>query len=510
MLYFQSHVGLCYYPTKSGKMHNGFIGKEDAMKRLAEMCRANGITVTGYYSLIFNNWAHDEHPEWRIVDESGKSGREIGAVQELECAGKALNRYGLCCPKNMEYREFVAAQIREMAEYFEMDGVFYDMTFWPQLCCCDACKERWAKEVGGELPMVEDWQDPAWLLHIEKRRQWIGEFAQFAADEIRKWKPNISVEHNVAYAGLPGAVRALAEEVLASADYAGGDLGGDIYSHSFVCKLYHSLTNHQPFENMVYRCYPNLSSHTFTKSDDVLTSAIMTTAAHHGATLFIDAIDPIGTLDARVYEKLGKVFEYHQKYEKYFEGELIEDIGMYYSLRSKYNAYNEEFCNHKAVVNTVRSMIKNHILCGVTGSFHSLDDYQILMTSELTEVDSKDYGRIIAYVKNGGQLYMSGAECHGLLQEFFGASVNGRTKEQKVYIAPNEKAKGSFDYFNQKYPMPFNGTAPIVEGIDESKVIAAITLPYTHQETVKFASIHSNPPGVPTDLQIFDMYQLVF
>ena len=23
MLYLQSHVGLCYWPTKSGKMHNG-------------------------------------------------------------------------------------------------------------------------------------------------------------------------------------------------------------------------------------------------------------------------------------------------------------------------------------------------------------------------------------------------------------------------------------------------------------------------------------------------------
>lgn len=499
MIYFQSHVGLCNYPTKSGKMHNGFIGKEDAIKRLVEMCRANGITVTGYYSLIYNNWAHDVHPEWRMVDENGKSGREIGAVQELECAGKAPNRYGLCCPNNMEYREFVAEQIREMAEYFEFDGMFYDMTFWPQYCCCDACKERWAKEVGGELPMVEDWNDPAWLLHTEKRRQWMGEFAQFAADEIRKWKPNVSVEHNVAYAGLPRAKRGLAEEVLASTDYAGGDLYGDIYSHSFVCKFYRNVTNNQPFENMVARCYPTLSSHTLTKSDDALTSAIMTTAAHHGATLFIDAIDPVGTLDSRVYEKLGNVFANHKKYEKYFEGDLIEDIGLYYSLRSKFNAHDEKYCNHNAVVNTVKSMIKNHFSCGVTGSFHPFDEYQILMASELTEVDAKDYERIVEYVREGGQLYLSGDDCHGLLKEFFGATATGRTKERKVYIAPNAKAKGSFDYFNEKYPMPFDGTAPIVEGIDEEKVIATIKLPYTHQETVKFASIHSNPPGVSTE-----------
>ena len=498
MIYFQSHVGLCNYPTKSGKMHSGLSGNEDAIKRLVEMCRTNGIAVTGYYSLIYNNWAHDEHPEWRMVDENGMSKRELGTVEELECAGKSPWRYGLCCPNNVKYREFVAEQIREMAEYFDFDGMFYDMTFWPQYCCCDACKERWAKEVGGELPVVEDWNDSSWLLHLDKRRQWMGEFAQFAADEIRKWKPNISVEHNVAYAGLPIARGALAEEVLASTDYAGGDLYGDIYSHSFICKFYRNVTKNQPFENMVARCYPRLNSHTLTKSDDVLTSAIMTTAAHHGATLFIDAIDPVGTLDSRVYEKLGKIFANHQRYEKYFEGDLIEDVGLYYSLHSKFNAHDEEYFNHHAVVNTVRSMIKNHISCGVTGSFHSFDEYQILITSELTEEDAQDYERIVDYVKNGGQLYLSGGDCHSLLKTFFGATVLGRTKERKVYVAPNRKLGVNFEYFNEKYPMAFDGTAPIVEGIDENKIIANITLPYTHQETVKFASIHSDPPGNAT------------
>ena len=52
MLYFQSHVGLCNYPTNSGKMHNAFRGSEDAMKCVADMCHDEGIAVTGYYSLI--------------------------------------------------------------------------------------------------------------------------------------------------------------------------------------------------------------------------------------------------------------------------------------------------------------------------------------------------------------------------------------------------------------------------------------------------------------------------
>lgn len=328
----------------------------------------------------------------------------------------------------------------------------------------------------------------------------MGEFAQFVTNETKRFMPGVSVEHNVAYAGLPGAGPGLAEEVLAAVDYAGGDLYGDIYSHSFVCKFYRNVTNNPPFENMVSRCYPRLSSHTLTKSEDVLSSAIMVTAAHHGASLFIDAIDPVGTLDSRVYDRIGKVYTEHEKYEKYFKGDMIEDIGMYYSLRSKFNVHNESYCNHKAVVNTVKSLVKNHIPGGVTGGFHTLKGYQILLASELTGEDKKDFARIMEYVRDGGQLYFSGDDCRELLGEFFGARVQGRTRESRVYIAPNEKAKGSFLDFTEKYPLPFDGTSPIVEGIDPEKVIATITLPYTHQETVEFASIHSNPPGRATKL----------
>ena len=57
MIYIQSHVGLCYWPTKSGEMHSGLIGKEDAMKRLFDLCHDDGMAVVAYYSIIYNNWA---------------------------------------------------------------------------------------------------------------------------------------------------------------------------------------------------------------------------------------------------------------------------------------------------------------------------------------------------------------------------------------------------------------------------------------------------------------------
>ncbi len=500
MLYFQSHVGLCYYPTKSGKMHNAFRGREDAMRILVDKCRANGISVTGYYSLIYNNWAHDTHPEWRMLHADGHSAREASTEVDSDFSGHGVCRYGVCCPNNGEYRAFVEEQIREMAEYFTFDGMFFDMLFWMHPCYCPACRKRWAEEVGGELPENFDGSDPRWQLHMEKRRQWMGEFAQFATDTLKKYAPHASVEHNLASVGLGGAGRGSAEEVVLASDFAGGDLYGGSYNHSFICKLYRNITQNRPFEYMSTRCTPSLAKHTTSKSEERLESEVFLTAAHHGATLLIDAIDPVGTLDSRVYDMFGRIFDKQIPYESHYAGEMVEDVGLYYSLRSKCNAHGESYSNHDSCVHLVETLVKEHITCGVTNSLHPIDRHQILMAPMLMDWDDRDAQRIIDYVAQGGQLYLSGGDCHKLLKEFFGAEVTGRTEHRVVYVAPNEKAQGAFGFFNEKYPLHLDGTAPMVSGMDPEKVIATIKLPYTCQGLTHFASIHSDPPGVLTQI----------
>lgn len=505
MLYFQSHVGLCYYPTESGKIHNGFVGREDAMRRLVELCRASGIAVTGYYSLIYNTWAHDNHPSWRMLTENGISKRcELGGeIEEMGFTGSGkVARYGFCCPNNPDYLAFTEKQIREMASYFEVDGMFYDMLFWPHLCYCEHCRARWEREVGGAMPTHEDWTDERWLLHMRKRREWMGEFAQWVTDLTKSLFGEISVEHNVAKSALQNGKDGNAEEVIAACDYAGGDLYNGIYGQSFACKFYRSITRHQPFEYMFSRCAPALSAHTQIKSKNIMESAAFLTAAHHGATLVIDAIDPVGTMDERVYRQLGEVFSEVAPYEAYLRGEAIADVGIYYSLKSRFNAHGERYTNHLGCLNTVETMSRAHVLCDITGGFSDLDRYSCIVAPALTEEDACDVDRLIEYVRNGGNLYISGGDCKTLLRAFFGAQITGRTEENVVYIAPREPLLSSFSYFNGDYPMNFDGTSPITKGFADEEVLATLTLPYTRQGIQKFASIHSNPPGIKTEIPV--------
>lgn len=503
MLYFQSHAGLCYYPTQSGVIHRAFLGREDLMKRTERLCHENGIDVTGYYSLNYNTVEHDRHPEWRMVQPNGRSRREnsdgADADDGLPFASKQFVRYGFCCPNNPSYRDFVYRQIDEMLDYFDVEGMFFDMPFWPHTCYCEHCRKRWAVEVGTPFPSAEPQDgDEMHLLLMRKKHEWMGEWSQCVTDYVKRKNPSLSVEHNFASGIAGNSNKACGEEVSEASDFVGGDLYGGNLNHSLACKFYQNITKNAPFDYMFSRCKPALRSHTLTKSEDEMLTEVFLTTAHHGATMVIDAIDPVGTLDRRVYERIGCVFEREATYEPYLRGNMAEDVGIYYSLRSRFGSSVGGYDSMGGCIGASRTLISSHVPFGVTGKFHDLDGYTVLIAPMISMQDD-DNARILDYVKNGGSLYLSGGRNAELIQSLTGAEFLGYTDEKQVYLAPSPEQEAFFGGFNRDYPLPFDTRAPLFGGVKNGSVTATLTLPYTKPGERRFASIHSDPPGIHTD-----------
>lgn len=489
MIYLQSHAGLCYFPTKVGVMHKRFENEPDLIKRVVDLCHEADIKVIGYYSLNYNTREHDNHPEWRMVQENGRSRRENGSEgDELSFASTKLARYGFLCPSNMEHRDFVYAQIDEMLEYFDCDALFFDMPFWPHTCYCRHC----VKAFGAPIPA-----DPNDRALVEFKAKVMGEFIQSVTDHVKSRRPDMPVEHNFAGGVAHRSNDGCLEEVMAACDYVGGDLYGDLYNHSFACKFYKNATKNQPFEQMFSRCKPALRMHTLTKTPDEMKTALSSTMQHHGATLVIDAIDPVGTMDSRLYDRVGELFAFQEPYEPYFTGEMVEEVGLYYGLRSV--KFKEPITAVTCCANAVKTLTRAHIPHGVTGNFHSLDTYRIIAAPVLTALEDGDNDRLVDYVENGGTLYLSGAENAALVEKLTGNRFSKMTEEVNIYVAPKPGYEEVFCGFNQKYPLPFEIAATVVEPGD-CEVIATLTFPYTKPDDVRFASIHSNPPGVASDI----------
>ncbi len=507
MIYANSHVGCCYWPTKTGYIHKAFRGK-DILGDMVNLCHEADMDVVLYYSLIFNNHAYDDNPEMRIIDMDGYASCEKNQINSL-----ASSRYGVCCPNSSEYRDFVEKQIVELCEEYEFEGMFFDMTFWPDICFCENCKRRFFEETGNQIPETINWNDKRWLEFHKKREQWLSDFAGFATNTVKRVKPEISVEHNSATLNRPWQY-ATSHELIKHNDYIGGDLYGGWLQQSFICKLYYSLTLKKPFEYMTSVCNPHLSNHTTIKSKDMLSIHTYLALAHGGAFLFIDAIDPIGTQNPEVYQIMGDIFKESKMYEHFLQGELHQDAAVYFSFKSKYDrdavpaeAKIEKLFNRgsyphmDAALGAVDTLRENHIPFGVI-SQKNLGNlkHKVLVIPGVLELDKEEEELIKDYVYCGGNVYISGNPSDELLKELAGVEFEGYTEENVTYIRPVGKGIELMPGIKPDYPVTVFNKQVKARCSKTDNVMAVTVLPYTDPEDRSiFASIHSNPPGIITD-----------
>jgi len=505
MIYANSHVGYSYWPTKTGHMHKGIKGR-DVLGEIIALCHREGIDVILYYSLIFNNWAYEQHPEWRILDLNGKASREKPGL---------AGRYGVCCPNSLGYRKFVLDQIVELCLNYDFEGIFFDMTFWPTVCYCSNCKSRYKEEVGTELPSIINWDDPSWIQFQKKRGEWLTEFAAMATSAIKKYKPKAAVEHQYSTVAAPwmyGVTSLLPEQC----DFVGGDFYGGILQQSFICKLYYNITPNMPFEFMTSICYPSLRDHTTTKPKELIEARAFMAIAHNGAFLIIDAIDPIGTLEERRYRMIGDIYKEISKYEKYLGGDLCQDVAIYFSFDSKMNfAENgkravretfEEFGarlpHGEAALGATEALRTSHIPFGVITrrNLRDLQRHQVVILPNVLRLSDEEADAIKEYVAAGGNVYASKFTLKSKLAEMLGVTIIEETPENFTYIAPTSEGERLLSEITKEQPLSISESQIKTKISSKGMVMANITLPYTDpDDPSKFSSIHSNPPGVPTD-----------
>ena len=492
MIYLQAHTGLCYFPTKLAKTHSAMKGENNEIRKLVTLCKNDGMKVVGYYSLIFNNYAEDRHPEWAIRYGDGKTWRE-----------EKGERYGLCCPNNDEYRDFVAAQIKELFAYYpDLDGIFYDMPYWEVVCRCKSCREKYLKEYGEPLPEYDDVHDPKFRRFMLFRQDRMADFCRFVKEKTAEIAPNVTVEFNYAAAVNCTWLAGSTEKISAQSEFASGDLLGNLRPHSFACKYYYGVTNNQPFEYMNTRCDDCLREHTITKKENRMLAEVMLNCAHHGASLSIDAINLDGTMDERVYDRLGRVFARQIPYEKIMDkGELYSEVAVYYNSDIQFET-NDRPSNKTCCVQAHTTLCEKHIPCAIITNITKgdLSKYKVIVAPSLLKSENSLADELVAYVENGGYLYLSGTSDEDLIKTFFdGKVLNQRVSAKKghnayCYVSPTDKIKDCFGEFNAAYPLPLSYYAPEVH-IGKGEILATLNEPITDPEDyMHYGSIHSNPP----------------
>ncbi len=508
VMFANSHVGLALWQTQIGHVHGNMKG-HDWFGEVVEQCHKQRIDVVGYFSLIFDNWHYQNHPDWRMLPDAG---------YDLTLQG----RYGTVCP-NSPYRNYAKACLKEIAGNYDISGLFLDMTFWPSVCYCPHCTARYWKEHHAEPPRVADWNDPKWRLFQQAREQWMLEFAEEVTKAIKGARP-IPVMHNLSVA-FHNWHSAAPIQINKACDFAAGDFYGGPTQFSIVCKAFDGLTRTHPFEFMTSVPYNLLSRISYKPFDELVRDSFIPTV-HCAAVRLIDGINPDGTLHKPLYKNLAKINALHAPYEPYMGGELLADVAIYIDKASMYNPdidgkrigdFEEAFPaalegpipHLDAVVGVAEALRAAHVPYSVVtnANLEQLKRYRAVILPSVLELTEEQAAKFREFVKAGGVLYASAPTSldrmapNGprlLLSDVLGIHYLGTLGTELTYFYPtSESLKRTAWPQNYLY---YQGPMMKVEAMPGAEVLARATLPYVPPESrhvigSHFVDIHSSHPA---------------
>ncbi len=516
MLYCKSHVGLCYWPTKAGKTHSGLVGCDVVGAMLTEL-RSRNIAACAYYSIVFDNWAIETHPDWRQ--------RTINATDF-----NSTIRYGTCCMNHPEYRAYEMAQLDDLLSRYEFDALFLDMIFWPLICGCEHCRARFRKEADADIPVTVDWNSPAWCRFQAARERWAFEFTGDLMAKAKSVQPNLGLTHNLA----PALANWVLGQPLGASihdSFVAGDLYGDRIEQLVVSKLLLHLSETRPAEFMTSVCV-DLSDHVRLKNEELMRAQALAATAMSSAFLFIDAIDPIGTINPERYARVGRVFAATARYEPFLGGDPIEDVVVYFSGHSQMDfaengtpvagvlTSRRKYPHLDAVRGACRALQRAHIPFGVITrrQLDELHRFRAIVLPNVLRMDREEIEAFREYVKAGGRLYASrytslveesGARHRDfMLADVFGASFDSEELGAFVYLTPADDTLATWiaPQRHVSCKIAKDPTRPVSAlcGMPRlrsglGRVLATLTLPYGYPSRGsvndhQWASIHSSPP----------------
>jgi hypothetical protein len=517
---FLSHTGLAYYKATVGQMHRGLEATgRDLIRELSDASHRAGLDVIAYYCLIYTNWYWEQHPEARVVDYAGRSERPVGLWRR---------HAGTVCPNNEAYREFVVAQLKEICQNYEFEGVWPDMTWWPTVCYCQTCQKRYDKELGGPIPRKVDWLDSVWVRFQRKRQEWLAEFARLVTSTIKEHKPGVTVVHQSGALADGDWINAASLAMAAETDWCSADTYSGREMQSYFDKTFYNLSRIKPWEHVQALEYPSMQEAVVSRSVEDLRCRAFQTFMNGGAMTFLEGLDPVGTLNRDNYARAGRVFGELEAYEPYGGGEFQQDVAIYRSYESPIPNHfavsevgempqfqappDEQPSEHlPACEAAARGLLENHLPFGVITrkDLANLGKYQIVLLPNLAMMHPEEAEAFRGYVLTGGSLYASKytslvttdgrRQPDFLLADLFGASYQDETKDVVTYVEPVERHIGLFEPFRRQYPPTLRDSQAIIKAHDGAEVMATLTLPYTDPQGYEYANLLQNPPGIRTN-----------
>ncbi len=368
---------------------NPYMGDRDFVGELIEKLHAKGIKYIARFD--FSKVHPDiaaKKPEWLYVGTNGKN---------LEFSTTVA-----ACINGGYYQEYAFEILKEVITNYDIDGIFFNMMGYTGstyagtnygICQCESCRKRFFDSTGLKLPVSNS--DPQMDVYRRFQRETSNDLYTRVTDFIKQQNPNLIV-YNYNDVGTSW---------IASESGANMRPGVDNIYHATinVKRTLGTYKDRNPvnlimgFQAIGYRnimSSPNLLRNWWL--EDMLHGApigfvVVGTLVHYEDRLFIPIVN--------------ELFSFHKTHEKLFTNvQAVNNIALIQGSGAEFQGMIKMLSEEHIMYDII-----NPAFLGTDRTPRKMEDYDVLILDNITNMSNDMVSMLDNYVQNGGKLLVTGA-----------------------------------------------------------------------------------------------------
>ena len=379
------------------------LGERDLLRECLDAAEPHKMPVIAYCQVQYDRSSWRPHPEWRMKDQDGKDIRD-----------RLCYRSG--------YLGFVKQVAAEMMEY-DIAGFHFDMLDFgfgdPLGCWCETCKRDFRRQYGIDLPKkARSWDEgrDAWDKMLQFRCDSNAQFCQQLTAFVKSIRDDVAVDFN--YHGYPPFSWHVGERPVQhgmSGDFVTAEGLPWAFGHnnpSLISLFMTGVRPDGPVQGVTSRFVFNYHDYTVRPVAEMQWE-VSTYLAHGAQCTIVDKANFDGTSDPLVYERIGEVFGEVLKKREYFGYKPVQEVGIYYSSRSRDWYGREDPPKYMgAFWGAHKALMQSHITMGVimdeSVSLDRLRTFPVVYVPNATILSDRETELFDRYVSGGGNLLITG------------------------------------------------------------------------------------------------------
>jgi hypothetical protein len=471
-LHTKCHHGYYYYPTKLGRMHPGLTF--DLFGEMLAACHEAGIRVEAYTTVVWDEWAAEQHPEWLQIDASGK---QVGkGPMDLD------GRWRWLC-MNTPYADYIAAQTEEILASYTPDGLLYDIVCQTRPACHGVSCMRSMKEAGIDPTSAE--QAAAHSLSVE--RSFMARMSAIA----RARKPDVTLWYNVRTLRSHRPEDSIAAELPFISHIELESLPSGIWGYDhFPLNVRYLQTLGVPIKGQTGRFHLSWGDFGGIKNLAALEYECFSMLAHGVQVSIGDQMHPRAELDAAVYGRIGSVFGRVERMEPYCRDAVPRaDIAVLIATGARADADGAP-----SDEGALRALSECHCQFQFVDRSADFAHWKLLVIPDVVMFDDELAAKVKRFLAGGGKLLLShesglGTDGADFALPEIGARSAGPAGFETTYFTP--RAAAAKDLEDMPHVVYTRGLD--VEPLTGSEVLADRYDPY-FDRTWEHWSSHAQTP----------------